>query len=366
MTEFAKLSRRTLLGGAALAAAGWAVLPAGTASAGAALPDTLSLVGGLTGVPGFRVNHLGVVWSGPEQGGRVRYRTGSSWSAWQPLVSGCGAASDRQPERASRSVLLPAGAADEYAVEPASGVGSVRTMAINVTDGPRRLVASLLPAGGLPLPDGRTVSGVRYLSRGAWGADESLRFAPGGAERFPAEYHPVQALTVHHTVTANDDRDPAATVRAIYRFHTIDRDFGDIGYHLLVDRAGVVYEGRWSGTDAAPVFGGRAGRPYLSNSAAHVGGFNAGNVGVALLGDLTRVGPTAAQRQSLVRVLAGLASVTGVKATGQVAYVNPVSGARKSVPGVAGHRDWLSTECPGNTFHPTLPAVRRDVAATRV
>jgi hypothetical protein len=155
-------------------------------------------------------------------------------------------------------------------------------------------------------------------------------------------------------------------VRAIYRFHTIDRDFGDIGYHLLVDRSGVVYEGRWSGTDAAPVFGGRAGRPYLSNSAAHVGGYNAGNVGVALLGDLTRTGPSTAQRQALVRVLAGLASVTGVNATAQVDYLNPVSKARKRVFGVAGHRDWLSTECPGNTFYPTLPALRREVAATRV
>lgn len=363
MTDMPTLSRRSLIGGALLAA-GWAALPSGTASAQVTVPDTLSELGGVTGRPGFRVNHLGVVWNGAESGGRYRVRTRGGWSVWRPLAAGCQAAADR-PSSAPRSVLLPVGAADEFVVEPAAGTGDVRTMAINVTDGPRRLAAAAPPRSGFPLPDGRRVSGVQYRSRAGWGADESLRFGPGGVDRFPPEYHPVQTLTVHHTVTANNDRDPAGTVRAIYRFHTIDRDFGDIGYHLLVDQAGVVYEGRHSGTDGVPAFGGRPGKPYLVNTAAHTGGFNSGNLGVALLGDLTGTGPTAAARRALVRVLAGLASVTGVNPTGQVDYVNPVSGARKRVAAIAAHRDWLPTECPGNAFYPTLPALRREVAATR-
>jgi len=44
----------------------------------------------------------------------------------------------------------------------------------------------------------------------------------------------------------------------------------------------------------------------MSNG-AHVGGFNAGNVGVALLGDLTTARPTPAARGALVQVLAALA-----------------------------------------------------------
>ncbi len=125
-----------------------------------------------------------------------------------------------------------------------------------------------------------------------------------------------------------------------------------------------MYEGRYSGNDSVPVFGPRrvGPRPSMVN-AAHVGGFNAGNVGVALLGDLTNTGPTAAARESLVKVLAALAAVTHLDPLGTKNYVNPISGATRTVPTIAGHRDWAATQCPGNTFYPVLAQVREDVAA---
>ena len=43
--------------------------------------------------------------------------------------------------------------------------------------------------------------------------------------------------------------------------------------------------------------------------------------------------------------------------------MNPVSGAAITSPNIAGHRDYLATACPGDTFYPTLPTLRRDVAA---
>lgn len=202
-----------------------------------------------------------------------------------------------------------------------------------------------------------------YLSRAEWGADESLRFGPDGTEIFPPAYFDVQTLTVHHTVTPNNDPDPSATVRAIYVDHAVTQTWGDIGYHLLIDQQGRVYEGRYSGPDAVPVFGPRqvGPRPSMVNG-AHVAGFNAGNVGVALLGDLTATGPTAAARLSLVRVLAALAAITRLDPLGTTNYVNPISGASRTVPTIAGHRDWAATECPGNSFHPMLAQVRADVA----
>ena len=44
---------------------------------------------------------------------------------------------------------------------------------------------------------------------------------------------------------------PAATLRAIYddHVHNPARDFGDIGYHVLIDEARNVYAGR-NGDDA--------------------------------------------------------------------------------------------------------------------
>ena len=180
-----------------------------------------------------------------------------------------------------------------------------------------------------------------------------MRFEADGTEKFPTAFFDVQTLTVHHTVTANSDPDPAATVRAIYFFHCVTSDFGDIGYHLLIDQAGTVYEGRYSGPDPIPVFGPRSvgPRPSMVN-AAHVGGFNAGNVGVALLGDLTSTGPTAAARQALVSVLATLAQLTARDPLGTTNYVNPISGATRTVPTLAGHRDWAADRVPGQHLLP--------------
>jgi hypothetical protein len=344
--------------------------------------------------PGFPIGHLAV--SGAA--GNVRFRTAAGWGPWQPVVAGCTGRTDRA------AALLPAGGALGVELDPGPGV-DVTTLAINTTDGPRRTAARrAVPTDPPPGVQDR----VRYRSRAGWEADESLRFGPDGTELFPTAFFPVQTFTVHHTVTANADPTPAATVRAIYVAHTVAQGFGDIGYHLLVDQQGGVYEGRWSGADPIPVFGPRGGRPLMCN-AAHVGGFNAGavrhrdnaerapravglcrtapsgNVGVALLGDLTSTQPTPAARETLVGLLAGLCALTRVdphfdparggrpaRSAGwtrrgrighSVHYVNPISGATRDVDAIAGHRDWLATECPGNAFAPTLPDLRREVAA---
>lgn len=205
--------------------------------------------------------------------------------------------------------------------------------------------------------------GVNVVRRAGWNADESWRFDPNGNEIMPQAYFPVQTLTVHHAVTSSTDANPAATVRAIYFDQAVTQTWGDIGYHLLIDRFGTIYEGRWSGTDSLPVFAGRAGNGSRMSNAAHVGGFNAGNVGICLLGDFTVTQPTAEARRALVRTLAGLARLTGVNPLGTVAYVNPISGAKKTVKAISGHRDWLATACPGDAFYPHLPDVRNDVAA---
>ena len=184
------------------------------------------------------------------------------------------------------------------------------------------------------------------------------------ARRRSPAYFPVQALTVHHTATANDDPDPAATVRAIYAQHVVANGFADIGYQLLVDERGCVYEGRASGEDGLPVFAGLPlpGQPLLAVNGAHAVGFNAGNVGVALLGDFTDRAPTSQALRALVGVLAALSFVSGLDPAGQVEYVNPISGATLTVDAIAGHRDWNPTECPGDRLYELLPDVRARVA----
>ncbi|MCX5602238.1 N-acetylmuramoyl-L-alanine amidase [Streptomyces phaeochromogenes] len=212
----------------------------------------------------------------------------------------------------------------------------------------------------VPRPSEAAAASAAYTlrSRAAWGANETLRYAADGTEIWPPEYYPVQTLTVHHTDDGSSDPDPAAVVRAIYRNDTVGKGYGDIGYNFLIDRNGLVYEGRWSGTDGTPAHD-ASGRMVTG---AHVQGYNSGNLGIALLGTLTTTPPTTAARTALIQLLAELAERHAIAPLGKVSYVNPVSGAARVAPAIGGHLHWAATDCPGTVFA-DMPAIRAEVAA---
>lgn len=315
--------------------------------------------------PGFPIDHVGVVFELPGEahdhgsgdghgvaGLAVRLRTDGTWGPWQPVPEG-GAQAPGQWTGA----LVPAGDAEAYQVRglPA-GAEKARAAAINTTDGPQRVV------GHRSAGSAEAVASCQ--SRADWGADESLR----SDDRAHA---PVQVLTVHHTATENDDPDPAATVRAIYRYHTQTNEWDDIGYQTLVGPDGTVFEGRWSGSDSPSCqTAGGTTRPFghLGDTddaemvtGAHVGGYNTGNFGVALLGTFTDTAPTPAARDTTVSYLAELADRHGLDPQGTIAYDNGVNAT--TADAISGHRDFVATECPGDVFHAGLPQLRDDVAA---
>jgi hypothetical protein len=337
----------------------------------------------------FGIDYLGVLWNltdggegqghddgghgyrgeaahnvdGLEPHGAVRFLDQAGrWGPWVRLIEDGAEGEDHWA-----SGLVSAGGALAYQVRgvPESAVAP-RAVAINVTDGPPVAVA------------GRT-SGAEALSncrsRAEWGADESLRFDAAGNEIWPPDFYDVQAMTVHHTATSNNDPDPEARVRAIYRYHAVDRGWGDIGYHYLIDEAGHIYEGRWSGNPSLACSKGGDGADFAHDgadglvTAGHTGGYNSGNVGIALLGEFTthpRFGgtPKAAALSALEDALAELASRHGLDPRGTVDYVNPVSGDTKdAIATISGHRDWSSTECPGERLYQQLPQIRENVAA---
>jgi hypothetical protein len=350
--------------------------PYGGASAAPAretgAPRTLAAESAATGpavTPAFPADFVAVTWVGAAAAAEVRFRHGGSWSAWEDM----GEDGVQQPGTFG-SALVPAHGADAYQVRVPPGVRNARAVAINTTDGARTTSApsSATPSSATPSPAAAQPAATALttaaapaspavITRAGWGADESLRFDAAGAETWPAEYFPVQKLTVHHTATANGDPDPAATVRAIYRYHAIDRGWGDIGYQFLIDEAGHVYEGRHTDDDPStpPAFDG-AGRAVVG---AHVAGWNSGNVGVSLLGTLTDRRPTAAAQRALEQLLAYLAARTGISATGSGTYTNPVDGSTWTGPNIPGHRDFAATECPGGVTYALLPTIRQRVAA---
>lgn len=320
----------------------------------------------LTGPP--RIDFVGVHWRGAGVGGSVRFRHDGEWTAWQPLHAG-----ELHPPGRVASELVAAGHATAYQVRMRPGSSDVRAVAINTTDGPRQTVwASPATAGdavalGLSLPRSRS-SHACYLSRALWGADESLRFDAQGTEVWPATFSPAQRLTIHHTVTdpgtEAGETDPAAIVRAIYRYHAVDLGWGDIGYQLLVDQQGCVYEGRYSGPDGLPVYDvpTSLGRPEAV-TAGHTFRHNVGNIGIALLGNLNDVEPSRAALRSLTATLAALSTVSGLDPKGYGTYVNPINGATKDSYVISGHRDYLATECPGENLYARLVELREEASS---
>ncbi|MEU9267140.1 peptidoglycan recognition family protein [Streptomyces sp. NPDC048251] len=290
----------------------------------------------------FPVDYVGLRWSGEQDGAWIRPTDGT----WQDVPTGCAAAN----LDGGGTALVAAASATAYEVKVPEGATDVRSLAIDTTGGQQRSVK--VPA------DTTRVRGVAYLSRAAWGADESKRFKVDGTENSPTKYYSAQVLTVHHTDTPNDDPDPAATVRAVYEYHAITNDWGDIGYHFLIDEAGRIYEGRYSGDDSIPAHDADGNVV----TAFHTGGYNSGNLGIALLGTLVDQGPTDAARGSLTRLVAALTRFHGLDPQAKVTYTNPVNGVQKGVSTVGGHRDWMATECPGATMYALLDDVRAAAA----
>ncbi len=200
-----------------------------------------------------------------------------------------------------------------------------------------RSVAPPAPRGGVDLGDPRLIAAVPpppIVSRAQWGANEGLR-------RGRPDFAPINRVIVHHTVTAVDEPDPAARMRAIYAFHVRGNSWDDIGYNFVVDQAGRVYEGRAGGF--GPTGEDAAGRGVVG---AHAGGHNTGSVGVAILGTFSddRTTPSDAALDAVAAVAAWKLGTRGI---------DPLA------PGaLIGHRDVVATGCPGNGCQRRLAEVR--------
>ncbi|WP_229910885.1 N-acetylmuramoyl-L-alanine amidase [Streptomyces aurantiogriseus] len=357
------LSRRGVIGAAGAVAAGAALTPAvfaatdsddsgsgsgaspsGTKTESFPATRTDAATGAGAATAAFAASYVGVRWSGARAGAGIRFTDGTaSPGTWQTLNGGCATVED------GGTALIAAGDATAYELKAPAGASAVRALAIDTTDGPAR---------HFKVPSEPTrVRGVPYLPRPAWGADESKRYKDGKVNS-PEQYYPLQSITVHHTDTPNDDPDPAATVRGIYEYHAVTLDWGDIGYHFLIDEAGTVYEGRYSGDDALPAFD-PDGKLV---TAFHTAGYNSGNLGIAFLGTLTDRPPTDAAKKALIRLIKVIARFKGLDPQAKITYVNPVNGVTKDVTTVSGHRDWLDTECPGRTMYDLLDEVRAAAA----
>ncbi|MGH3458639.1 SpoIID/LytB domain-containing protein, partial [Aeromicrobium sp.] len=128
-------------------------------------------------------------------------------------------------------------------------------------------------------------------------------------------------------------------VRATQAYHTKSRGWCDIGYNFLVDKYGQIFEGRKGGIDK-PVRGAHAGN----------GPVNEETMGVSLMGTFTSTSPSSAMKTATTNLVSWRFDDYNRPAKGTYSL------GGKTLNRIAGHRNVVSTACPGNKVYSWLSA----------
>ncbi|MBK4164301.1 N-acetylmuramoyl-L-alanine amidase [Corynebacterium macginleyi] len=186
-------------------------------------------------------------------------------------------------------------------------------------------------------PTAATDGMPKVVSRSGWGADESKRCQQ------PTYDDGIKAMTLHHTAGSNEytPAQAAAQVRAAYVYHAQNLGWCDIGYNVLVDKFGTIYEGRYGGLDKAV-------------QGAHVGGFNSHNWGISMIGNYDIEEPSQKMLNSVAEIAGWKSAISNVDPSGTATLTSDgfggsryAAGAQATVPAFSGHNDFHYTQCPG-------------------
>ncbi len=298
-----------------------------------------------------------VGFTAPAHAGELAVRTsmdGENWTDWEPA-----AYLDVEDGPDPGSEESRSSAAGRH-TEPV-WVGEARHLQLQVADAsPEDVEVTLIdsmhlndgpverhtePAVGSPAD----AEDLQIISRAQWGADESL----SRSTRAASEVH---MGIVHHTAHSSSasvangySRDEApGVVRAMYRYHTETLGWADIGYNVIIDRYGRIYEGRKGGFTEGII-------------GAHAAGNNTGSFGVSVIGNFIDQQAPAAAIESLTEVIAIKSAIHGIDPEGFTDQV----GDGTWRPTIVGHRDVGQTSCPGR-IQDLLPQIREDARETAV
>lgn len=139
----------------------------------------------------------------------------------------------------------------------------------------------------------------------------------------------VERVTVHHEGNPKPNYDSnssqvARSLRQIQRAHFKMMGAADIAYHFIIDRQGMIWQGR-----------------EMKYQGAHTKGNNAHNIGIMCLGNFNLQRPSMAQLNSLEQLCATVLAGYGI----------PPSK-------LYGHRELRSTACPGKHLFPFVKSMR--------
>lgn len=299
-------------------------------------------------VPSFSM--VGATWSPTPGLGdvvvQVRTRTADGWGAWQEIPQ------DEETVEAGRPGTEPmyVGESDAVALQVASSSGSVprglRLETLDLgSDGAGSATSASAPVSSLAQAADASPTFTpkpAVISRSSWGA------SAGGSCDSPRVGMTTFGVTLHHTAGSNSytKAQSRSIVRGIQSYHVKSRDWCDIGYNVLVDKYGQIFEGRKGGLDRT-VRGAHAGNAKV----------NTYSMGVSMMGNYDTANVGTATRSALVKVIGWRLGTfyRGAKGTW--------SADGKKYQVIHGHRDVLGTACPGRNGYTYLPTLRNSVAS---
>ena len=173
---------------------------------------------------------------------------------------------------------------------------------------------------------------------------------------YPDYYnHHKNKIVIHHTAV---DYDPSWTIedvkkeiQYIYKYHTFNRDFGDIGYNFLIDQMWNIYEWRAGGEWAVWM--------HASNN-------NITSIWICLMWNFQKDTPTVEQMEALVNLTTALAKFYHIDPLGYTytfstnSEKEPYVIAEKN-PNIMWHKNVKATACPGANLYKYLPRIREEV-----
>jgi hypothetical protein len=310
-----------------------------------------------------KTNAVAISWDQPSNhlatDVAVRIFDGSSWTDWADLDT----ADDRKdgtPATKHSGLVLTSNAQQvQYRFHLNGGgqtvaVSNPKLTFIDSTKGPDptkpSLVSKIFGSKAQAKPDA-----PRVYSRAEWGCPQ-----PNSSNAWPPNYwSPLQRVMVHHTVTAGNPGNSAAEVRGIWQYHTFTNDWGDIGYHYLVDKNGAIFQGRYYDQAYAEA-------NHAVVEGGHTYGFNDASMGIATLGDFTSQSPTYSLMESVSLIAGYKMAQQGIIPNftysdegvgGNSPDGTPPRGPKTQYR-LAGHRDYLSTSCPGGNLYAQLGYIR--------
>ncbi len=184
---------------------------------------------------------------------------------------------------------------------------------------------------------------------------DRLCWSPEG--NHPAQTNPVLTTPSHVIVHHSGDNlvwpvgtDFKLVVQAYWDQHVNSNGWADIGYNWLIDRNGVIYEGRGDGVRGA-----------------HFSCMNQSTTGICLIGNFELEVPSAAALNKLKDLTAWEASdkdldiLTASRHTSSQLNLFQLSGHRDGNPSPAPQSCANGTVCPGENLYSLLPFLRTDV-----